>query len=300
MTATGKWGHHWHVAGIQTSVQPADSLVERTPPADMHPRLAIVLTALILLLSPGQASGDGDGFKLKGSRVTPGQPLFDGEREIRLHYGFTATAPVDLEISVVRASSENTVRVYTERDARPGKRLTRIWNGLNRRGKVVADGRYEFRVGPAGTRQRFAAGFALRGHVFPVNGSHGTRGAIGEFHAPRSGGRIHEGFDVTGDCGTPLIAVRGGVVEKAGFDPVLYGNYVLIDAAKSKQDYFYSHMISPSKAGAGERVRTGQQLGEIGQTGNAASTPCHLHFEIRVGRELVDPEPALRRWDRYS
>lgn len=266
----------------------------------MRGRFALAATALLLLLGAGQANGDGDGFELRGSRVTPGQPLFDGEREIRLHYGFAAHGPVDLEIAVVRARSGNTVRLYTERAAQPGERLTRIWNGLNRRGRPVPDGGYEFRVGPAGGLRRHAASFALRGHVFPVDGPHGTRGPIGEFHAPRSGGRIHEGFDITGDCGTPLLTARGGVVEKAGYDPALYGNYVLIDAAKSKQDYFYSHMISPSKAGVGERVRTGQQLGEIGLTGNAASTPCHLHFEIRVGGEPVDPEPALQRWDRYS
>ena len=45
------------------------------------------------------------------------------------------------------------------------------------------------------------------GHVFPVQGPHGVRGAIGEFGAPRSGGRIHEGFDIVAACGTELVAV---------------------------------------------------------------------------------------------
>ena len=39
-------------------------------------------------------------------------------------------------------------------------------------------------------------------HVFPVQGPHGTRGPIGEFGAPRDGGRTHEGFDITAACGT--------------------------------------------------------------------------------------------------
>jgi murein DD-endopeptidase MepM/ murein hydrolase activator NlpD len=38
----------------------------------------------------------------------------------------------------------------------------------------------------------------------------------------------------------------------------------------------------------------------VGRTGNARSTECHLHFEIRAGGEPIDPEPLLRRWDRYS
>lgn len=266
-------------------------------------RLILAGCAGLLLLATSSATapastGDGVGFRLEGSRVTPGHPLFDGERKIKLHYRFAARGPIDLEISVVRKRGGKTVRVYTERRARPGRRLTRVWNGLNRRGKAVPDGRYGLRVGPADRRGPgpFAASLKLRGHVFPVDGPHGTRGAIGEFHAPRNGGRIHAGFDVTGACGTPLLAARGGLVKKAGYDPALYGNYALIDARK--QDYFYAHMIAPSAVGEGRRIRTGERVGRIGQTGNAASTPCHLHFEVRVQGKPIDPEPELRDWDR--
>jgi murein DD-endopeptidase MepM/ murein hydrolase activator NlpD len=38
----------------------------------------------------------------------------------------------------------------------------------------------------------------------------------------------------------------------------------------------------------------------VGETGNAITVGCHLHFEIHVHGVPVDPEPALRRWDRYS
>jgi murein DD-endopeptidase MepM/ murein hydrolase activator NlpD len=259
--------------------------------------IALAPIAALVVAAPAQGAPEGVGFELRDSRVTPGHPLFDGERKIKLHYGFAARRAVDLRISVVRARSGNVVRVYTERSAHPGERLKRVWNGLTRRGKAAPDGRYEFRVGPAGERDRFAASFRLEGHAFPVAGPHGTRGAIGEFHAPRNGGRIHEGFDITGACGTPLLAARGGVVKRAGFDPVLYGNYVLVDARKSKLDLFYAHMTSPSRAGDGERVKTGELVGDIGRTGNAASTPCHLHIELRIGGEPVNPEPYLRSWD---
>lgn len=256
---------------------------------------------MALLAAPALGSSGsrpGVAFQLKGATVSPKHPLFAGKRKINLHYSFAAARSVELRIRVIRVRSGNTVREWTERSAEPGERLEQAWDGLSRRGKAVPDGRYEFRVGPAGERGRYAARFQLHGHVFPVDGPHGTRGAVGEFHAPRNGGRIHEGFDITGDCGTRLVAARGGTVQKAGYDLVLYGNYVLIDAAKSRQDYFYAHMISPSLAGNGERVFTGQELGDIGQTGNAAGTPCHLHFEVHVGGEPIDPEPALRRWDR--
>lgn len=263
--------------------------------------LPIGLIAAALLSGPqAQAKPPGDGFRLGETRVTPGLPLFEGKRAIRLHYRFAARNPVDVRIVVVRAKSGNLVADFTERDATPGRSYTRIWNGLNRRGKAMPDGRYEFRVGVAGKGLKPAGSFPLRGHVFPVDGAHGTRGPIGDFHAPRSGGRIHEGFDITGGCGTPLVAARGGTVEKAGYDPVLYGNYVLIDGAKTGQDYFYAHMLQPAEVNDGQRVYTGQEVGRIGQTGNAAGTPCHLHFEVRVHRKPTDPEPLLRDWDRYS
>jgi len=142
--------------------------------------------------------------------------------------------------------------------------------------------------------------FAYFGHVFPVHGPHGVRGAIGEYHAPRSGGRIHEGFDVTAACGTHLVAVRNGRVLRRGFDPVLYGNYLLIHGEAERRSYFYAHLSAPASVGRGEEVLEGKTVGRVGETGNAVGTGCHLHFEIRARGVAIDPEPSLRRWDRYS
>jgi murein DD-endopeptidase MepM/ murein hydrolase activator NlpD len=138
------------------------------------------------------------------------------------------------------------------------------------------------------------------GHVFPVQGPHGVRGAIGEFHAPRSGGRIHEGFDVTAACGTPLVAVRNGKVLRSGFDPVLYGWYLLLHGEGERRSYFYAHLQNRARFHSGQRVWEGQRVGLVGETGNAAGTGCHLHFEIHARGVPVDPEPLLGRWDRYS
>jgi len=136
--------------------------------------------------------------------------------------------------------------------------------------------------------------------VFPVDGPHGTRGAIGEFGAPRSGGRWHEGFDVVAACGTPLVAVRGGRVLRAGYDPVLYGNFLLIHGEGEARSYFYAHMPRPSPVHEGDRVWTGERVGSVGKTGNAIAVGCHLHFEIHVHGHPIDPEPSLDRWDAYS
>lgn len=143
-------------------------------------------------------------------------------------------------------------------------------------------------------------GTSYYGHVFPVQASHGVRGAIGEYHAPRSGGRIHEGFDITAACEAKLVAVRNGRVLRRGYDPVLYGNYLLIHGEGERRSYFYSHLAGPATARRGQRVLEGERVGAVGETGNAAGTGCHLHFEIHVRGVPVDPAPALRRWDRYS
>ncbi|MDX6625523.1 MAG: peptidoglycan LD-endopeptidase LytH [Solirubrobacterales bacterium] len=138
------------------------------------------------------------------------------------------------------------------------------------------------------------------GHVFPVQGAHGTRGYIGEFGVPRNGGRTHEGFDVVAACGTPLVAVRNGRVREVGYDPVLYGNYLLIHGEGERRSYFYAHLPRPPLVDKGEWVWEGEGVGAVGETGNAISVGCHLHFEIHVRGVPIDPEPALRRWDRYS
>jgi murein DD-endopeptidase MepM/ murein hydrolase activator NlpD len=134
-------------------------------------------------------------------------------------------------------------------------------------------------------------------HVFPVEGPHGTRGAIGEFGAPRSGGRWHEGFDVVAACGTPLLAVRNGKVLRSGYDPVLYGHYLSIHGEGEHRSYFYAHLPRTPLVRRGERVFTGERVGAVGESGNARSVGCHLHFEVHVRGRPIDPEPLLSEWE---
>jgi murein DD-endopeptidase MepM/ murein hydrolase activator NlpD len=269
--------------------------------------MAVALIAASVPVAGTAAAGAGEavagpepvGFGIASSRVLPKKPLFDGPRPVKLRFRFRAREAVDLRLSV-RARSGRTVANWEIPAAQPGARYKRRWRGIDRRGRAVPDGRYEFRVGPIGRRARRAGGFRLRGHVFPVDGRHSPRGPVGEFGSGRNGGRIHEGFDILAGCGTPLVAVRGGKVKRSGYDDRLYGHFVLIGGRKTKEQYFYSHLIETAKVGTGERVRTGERIGRVGQTGNARSTPCHLHFELRRSGRPIDPEPHLRRWDRWS
>lgn len=127
-------------------------------------------------------------------------------------------------------------------------------------------------------------------------GPHWTRGFTGEFGAPRSGGRVHEGFDVVAACRTPLVAAVTGRVLRAGYDPVLYGNHLLIHGQGERRSYFYAHLTSPAAVRRGDRVWAGEPVGTVGKTGNARSVGCHLHFEIHSHGHPIDPEPALSRW----
>ncbi len=104
-------------------------------------------------------------------------------------------------------------------------------------------------------------------------------------------------------CGTKLAAARGGTVEQAGYQAAA-GNYLVIDGDGTGQDYVYMHMRKPALVNKGDRVFTGQSVGEVGETGRASG--CHLHFELWTapgwftGGSAIDPLPSLRAWDAYS
>ena len=135
----------------------------------------------------------------------------------------------------------------------------------------------------------------FQAHVFPVQGPHWTRGFIGEFGTPRNGGRTHEGIDIVAACRTPLVAAAGGRVLRAGYDPVLYGNFLLIHGQGERRSYFYAHLIRSAVVRRGDRVWPGERVGAVGRTGNARTVGCHLHFEIHAEGQPIDPEPVMRR-----
>ncbi len=89
-------------------------------------------------------------------------------------------------------------------------------------------------------------------------------------------------------------------MREVGFDPVLYGNFALIHGEGERRGYFYAHMPRPALVHKDKRVWEGERIGSVGETGNAAGTGCHLHFEIHVNGVATDPTAELRRWDRYS
>lgn len=125
--------------------------------------------------------------------------------------------------------------------------------------------------------------------VFPVHNASVTS-VFGSRTDPVTGEADagHHGVDLAASPGSDIFAYRDGTVEEAGKNAV-YGNYVLLSHAGGI-DSFYGHMKSVSVS-AGDAVKAGDPIGVIGSTGK--STGVHLHFEIRVSGQRVDPMPYL-------
>lgn len=239
-------------------------------------------------------------FRIIRGSVVPKRSVPASVEPLRTYFRFAAAGRSPVSVRFRRLPGGRTVRrmvVGGPHGARPGRWYRVDWNGRTRRGRLAPPGRYVALAGPVGGPLHRIARFRLHGHTFPIAGPHGVRGAVGEFGAGRTGGRTHEGFDATGRCGTPLVAVRSGRILRVATDPVLMGNYVVMKGEGERRTYLYAHMRKPATARRGQRVRAGRRLGSIGRTGNAASTPCHLHIEIRSHGRLLDPWPILQSWE---
>jgi peptidoglycan LD-endopeptidase LytH len=124
---------------------------------------------------------------------------------------------------------------------------------------------------------------------FPVVGA--ESGSIrGLFGASRDAGRRnHEGVDIFVQRLTPVLAVAPGVAMPRHDE--LGGNTVWLNTPGTS--YYYAHLdrIAVSEQ---QRVKVGDVLGYVGNTGNANGVPSHLHFGVyRWGREPIDPLPLL-------
>jgi murein DD-endopeptidase MepM/ murein hydrolase activator NlpD len=104
----------------------------------------------------------------------------------------------------------------------------------------------------------------------------------------RGASRNHKGIDLRGPVGTPIYATADGIVGRAQWVRG-YGKYVELEHGNAIETR-YAHM-SALNVYAGQRVRKGEILGFMGSTGY--STGSHLHYEIRIGGEAVNPTSFL-------
>jgi peptidoglycan LD-endopeptidase LytH len=112
---------------------------------------------------------------------------------------------------------------------------------------------------------------------------------------PRDGGkRKHKGIDIFAPRGTPVVAVADGIVSYIGEQPK--GGRCLWLATDGGESFYYAH-LDRWAAGLfeGMEVRSGDLLGYVGNTGNAKTTPSHLHFAVSQNDAMVDPFPILTK-----
>jgi murein DD-endopeptidase MepM/ murein hydrolase activator NlpD len=114
--------------------------------------------------------------------------------------------------------------------------------------------------------------------INPVSGANNK--SIGSFYGdPRDGGkRKHEGVDIFAKKGTPVVAPSDGYVSRVGTSK-LGGKYVWLTDSKRGHSYYFAH-LDQQLVKAGTKVKQGEELGTVGNTGNAQYTPSHLHFGI--------------------
>lgn len=107
-----------------------------------------------------------------------------------------------------------------------------------------------------------------------------------------AGARKHEGVDIFGKRLTPVVAAADGRVTRVG-DNRLGGKVVWLRPDDRNLSLYYAHLDS-QLVESGQIVTTGDTLGLMGNTGNAITTPPHLHFGIYTSEGAVDPLPFLR------
>ena len=123
----------------------------------------------------------------------------------------------------------------------------------------------------------------------PLDGARMSSGYGMRTHPVLGGRRGHKGIDLAGPTGTPIYATADGVVSRADWFSS-YGLYVSLEHGGSLQTR-YGHM-SRLNVAAGQRVRKGEIIGYVGSTGR--STGPHLHYEVRVNGEAVNPIPYMQ------
>lgn len=141
------------------------------------------------------------------------------------------------------------------------------------------------------------------GYVFPV---YGPVSFTNTFEAPRAGVGWHHGEDIFAPLGAPVLAVARGTVFSIGWNE-LGGNRLWLRDGEGNQ-FYYAHLSAFTPLAVnGAHVNAGDVVGFVGNTGDAISTPYHVHFEIHPVEYLgmgydgvVPPYPYLLAWQRLQ
>ncbi|HZH02672.1 MAG TPA: M23 family metallopeptidase [Myxococcaceae bacterium] len=214
-------------------------------------------------------------------------PLQQGQR-IRAVIAPESDAPVQMFVDLFKAAG---------RAGAEPERVTQADSGaLELTAEARESGDYLLRIQPELLRGvRFTVTVeVLPSLTFPLPGKD-TRAVWSRFGVDRDGGaRRHEGLDIFAPKGTPVVAAAAGRVMAVTWN-ALGGNVVWVVDAERRIFHYYAHLDRFSVTW-GQRLEAGDQVGTVGNSGNARLTPPHLHYGIYTAdRGAVDPYPFLQR-----
>ena len=109
--------------------------------------------------------------------------------------------------------------------------------------------------------------------------------------AARSGGRRHEGIDIFARRSTPVRSTTEGVVVSTASNRL--GGTCIVVMGPGGHRHYYAHLERHGRYGVGDWVGAGDTIGYVGNSGNARSTPPHLHYGIYTASGAINPYPLL-------
>ena len=141
-----------------------------------------------------------------------------------------------------------------------------------------------------------SGGPSVPGLVCPVQGAVAGRDFSNDWGYPRSGGRFHQGNDIFAARGTPIVAVADGTVTRWNppSSPTALGGITVTYRIGDGSEWYNAHLDSVAEGVApGASVSRGQIIGTVGNSGNARTTPPHLHLGRRHAGSWVNPWPTI-------
>ena len=202
----------------------------------------------------------------------------------------SANADIAAPLRAAQASGQSTTGVEDDKF----RKLFSNWQSFEE-SSVPALAAVAEAAGQAGTRPM---GFSTPSHSsrpeisipsrVPLAGVNLTSSFGMRTHPVTGGRRAHKGIDLAAPTGTPIYATADGLISRASWFSS-YGLYVAIEHGGQLQTR-YAHM-SRLNVAEGQRVQKGDIVGYVGTTGR--STGPHLHYEVRVDGQAVNPVPYM-------
>ena len=188
---------------------------------------------------------------------------------------------------VVSATSEPKLVPADETEGEPNQqKLPRIEKKTNEKStntEIVVDASENSSTGPVLKEIEFDADFESN----PVQGEVSMNFGKRE-HPITKEVKEHNGIDIKAPEGTKVVSSINGTVTDVGFDSEK-GNYIIIENGNLKTLYA---QLATTNVKKGDKITAKQSIGTVGKTGNA--TGAHLHFEMMVDGEYVDPASFMK------